>query len=447
MLKKRCILSLLILIGINFSIFANFGLDLGLNYDSVDADSPDAATNEFPFSVVALPSFSSGKFSVELNTPIKFKFEDGMGFDFSNYALPESKDNFLDTSLAYTKYFLNFINYLQWGSFTEDFAIRIGKITNSTIGDGALLYHYKDESVCRFETKPGLHLKFDGNMLNLPFGAEFISNDLFDSTLVGGRMFVNPIFFIENNLFNKLQIGYTTTYNKRINESNITQDWFNFVYDLQLPIYKNPENSIITYYDLISEIEIDKDDDSLNRMLSQRYGIQGWYLKSFTYDAHIKNFVSNNAALYMTDFGKGNWDLFSKTIIPQFKKDFIISAYTGYYSNNGLTEYTFGSQLGFNDLQLSDYNLKLVIKSAKAIGPVSGITASLVKNYILNQDTDEFSESFFEGLVSAKNLDINLSANIIFYKVNAITVNMRIIGDESGSIKPTYSLGYKLTLL
>ena len=444
---KKIILPLLLLFTINLSIFADFGLDVGFNYDdtAIDEDG-NSETNDYPFSLVALPSFSSGKLSFELNTPIYFSIdEDLVTFDFSNYDLPEDQDNFLDNTLAYTKFFLSFINYLQWSNFNEDFAFRVGKITNSTIGDGALLYHYEDENVTTFETRPGFQIKIDGEMFDFPLGVEFISTDLFNPDLYGGRAFVRPLFFLNNNFINKLTFGYTVTYNEEYNDTD-DDYWLNFAYDLQLPLFKNSKYSLISYYDLISEETLDSSTDERSRTLSQRYGFYGWYFTDLTYDVHIRNYIETDATTY-DDFGESNWDLVSKTIIPQLEEDFVISANTGYYSNNGLSEFTLSSEIEFDDLELDNYNLELEIISSKSIGPLSGLTASVEKTYYKDSTTNDFSETFLEGLSSFKNLEVDLTANIIFYQVNTIIINYSIEGDESGDIDPSFSFGYKFSLL
>ncbi len=445
MQNKKITLSILLLLAINVSLFASFGLDFGLNYNSTEIDSNgDSVDSEYPFSIVALPAYSSGKFSMELNVPVFFKFNDPelVGFDYSNFELPQSEDNFLTDSIAYSKYFLSYINYIQWGTFNEDLALRVGKITNSTIGDGALLYHYKDIHVSKFSTRPGLQIKLDGAMFDLPLGIEFISTDLFYPDLYGGRFYINPLFFLNNEFINKLALGYTVTYNTTYEDPN-SVFWLNVVYDLQLPLVKTPDNSIIAYYDLISEAEFD-DTTTINRSISQRVGIYGWYLTSFTYDAHIKNIIDDNVS--NNSFVEGNLELLAKAALPQLKKDFIVSANTGYYANNGLSEFTLSSDLQFEDISLDNYNLKLEIKSSKAIGPISDIYGSVQKNYLKDSFTNEFTEDFFSGFTSTKNLNINLSANIIFYQVNAITVALSIETDETGDIDPEYSLGYKFSL-
>lgn len=447
MLAKKIILPLLLLFTINLSIYADFGLDIGFNYENTAIDeNGNSVTNDYPFSLVALPSFSAGKLSFELNTPLFFSIdEDFVTFDYSNYYLPEAQDDLLDSTLEYTKFFLSFINYLQWSNFNEDFAFRIGKITNSTIGDGALLYHYEDENVTTFKTRAGLQIKLDGNMLNLPLGIEYVTTDMFNPDLSGGRVFVRPLFFLNNGFINKLTIGYTVTYNKEYNDSS-SDYWLNFAYDLQLPLFKNSKYSLISYYDLISEETLDSSTDTRSRDLSQRYGFYGWYFTDLTYDVHIQNYIETDATTY-EDFGTSNWDLVSKTIVPQLERDFVISANTGYYSNNGLSKFTLGSEIEFIDMELDNYDLEIDLISSKAIGPLNGFTASVEKTYYRDSSTNEFTETFYEGLRSFKNLDLDLTANIVFYQVNTIILNYSIEGNESGDIDPSLSFGYKFSLL
>lgn len=444
MRSKKLFLSLLILVSINISMFASFGFDLGLNFNSTTIDSSgNEVENEYPFSFVALPSFSTGKFAIELNAPLYFKIDTSfLTFDYSNYELPESENDILKDSLNYSKFFLSFINYIQWANFNEDFALRLGKITNSTIGDGALLYHFRDNNVSRFETRAGFQFKLDANKFNVPISTEFITTDMFNPDLLGGRIAINPLFFTNVEFINRISLGYSAIYRTNYNDQSV--NWFDLAYDLQIPLFKTSSNSMISYYDLISERVIN-DDDSYQRQLSQRVGLYGWYLTSYTYDVHIKNKISDS--LTYTDFAQANSDLIANTIIPQFKKDFLVSANTGYYSNNGLSDIILASQLVFNDLVLDSYNLNLTFSSEKAIGPISNIAIFAQKNFVRDSITNEFSESFIDGFTTLKNIEATLSANIIFYQVNEIIVNVSIEGDENGEIDPTYSIGYKFSVL
>jgi len=441
---KKLILSIIILFGVSISTFASFGFDIGLNYNSSEIDSNgDEIEREYPFSFVALPSISSGKFAIEFNAPLYFKIDTSLlTFDYSTYELPASENDITKDALNYTKFFLGFINYIQWSNFNEDFALRIGKITNSTIGDGALLYHYKDTNVTKFETRAGFQFKFDANQINLPLETEFITTDMFNPDLLGGRVAINPLFFLNNDFINKLTLGYTVLYNTEYN--NPDENWFDLAYDIQLPLFENGSNSMITYYDLISE-QVTNNDSITTRQLSQRAGIYGWYLTSYTYDMHIKNIIDNNGSFI--DFANGNTELLSKTIIPQFKKDFIVSANTGYYSNNGLSDIILASELEFEDLELDNYNLNLTFNSEKAIGPISNIALYAEKNFFRDSITNEFSETFLDGFTTLKNINATISANIIFYQVNEITVNFNLVGDENGEIDPSYSIGYKFSVL
>ncbi|MGD1822312.1 MAG: hypothetical protein ACPKM0_06040 [Pleomorphochaeta sp.] len=446
MKNKRIFLSLLILFAFNLSTFAGIGFDFGLNYSSTEIDESGAEVDrEYPLSFVALPSYTSENFSIELNVPLYFKIDTSsiITFDYSTYELPESENDIVADSISYTKFFLSFLNYIQLGNFNNELALRIGKITNSTIGDGALLYHYEDENVLTFETRAGAQIKIDANKFNIPISLELITTDMFNPDLLGGRVGVNPLFFINNNFVNNISLGYTVLYRTEYNNSDT--NWFDLAYDIQLPVFKSTSSSLIPYYDLISEVIYDEDDDSYSRQLSQRAGLYGWYFTTYTYDIHVKNIVESDASF--DDFGSGNLDLLAKTIIPQFKPDFIISGNTGYYSNNGLSDIILSSELEFEDVSLESYNFGLTLSSEKAIGPISNLAVYAEKNFIKDTTTNQFSESFFDGFTTLKNIEATLSANIVFYQVNEIIVNVSIIGDEDGNIEPTYSLGYMFSIL
>ncbi len=439
MKRKNFLVSILLLVLINFSLYAGVGLDIGLNYDSQEIDENGVSVDrEYPFSLVALPSFTSDVFSMELNVPLYFKIDPAgpdIEIDYSAFELPASEGDLIKDALNYSDFFLSYINYIQLFDFNEDFALRLGKIANSTIGNGALLYHYGDSNVTKFETRPGFQLKFDANTINLPISTEFITTDMFNPDLIGGRIGVNPLFIFNSKFLSNISLGYTLMYHTEYNNS--ANNWYDFAYDLQVPLFKNGTNSLIIYYDLISEVDT-------NRQLSQRVGLYGWYFDEYTYNVHIKNIIDDNATF--VDLESANLDLLEKTIIPQFKPDFIISGNTGYYSNNGLSDFILESELEFKDVKLNSYNLGLRFSSDKAIGPVNSMAIDVSKGFV-KDDLGQFSEEFLEGFTTFKNFTASLTASVILYQVNEIEVNLNLVGDADGKLeKPTYSIGYKFSL-
>lgn len=439
MKRKNLLVTIFLMVIFNFSLFAGIGLDVGLNYDSEEIDeNGNSVSSEYPFSLVAFPSFTSDVISLELNIPLYFKIDfEGpeIEVNYSTFELPVSENDILKDMLNYSDFFLNYINYFQLFDFNEDFALRIGKISNSTIGNGALLYHFSDENITKYETRPGAQIKFDANSINLPLSIEFITTDMFNPDLLGGRAGINPLFFFNNNFVSNINVGYTVMYHTEYNNDSV--NWFDFAYDLQVPLFKNGTNSMIVYYDLISELDTTRD-------LSQRVGLYGWYLDEYTYDLNIKNIIEEDATF--TDFESANLDLLQKTIIPQFKPNFVLSANTGYYSNNGLSDFIIESELEFKDVVLDAYNLELTFSSDKAIGPISSMSINATKAFMKDSNGD-FTETFTEGFTTFKNFDVSINASIIFYHINEIELEINLSGDEEGKLEtPIYNIGYTLSV-
>ncbi len=99
---------------------------------------------------------------------------------------------------------------------------RIGKLTNSVVGDGALINHYRELNLLDKKSRPGLAVKLDGNIFNFNLiGVETITNDIFNPDFYGGRVFVRPLSFTGINILENLTFGYTLINNKYVNSSTV----------------------------------------------------------------------------------------------------------------------------------------------------------------------------------------------------------------------------------
>ena len=87
----------------------------------------------------------------------------------------------------------SFIRYIQWGDRYAPIYIRYGKLTGITLGDGALVNGFFDQDVGTHSTRPGLNVTLDGMLVRVPnAGFEYVTNDLFNPTLLAWRVYARP---------------------------------------------------------------------------------------------------------------------------------------------------------------------------------------------------------------------------------------------------------------
>lgn len=468
MKKYRSLLAFLIITIISTPIFASVGMDMALNYKSTvtDDSTGQEVTNPYPFSAILLPNYENGKFLMELRLPFSFGEGDSsdnglVNFDLSVYEPLEQEDDenqaqFIAKNISH---YLNLISYIQYGYDWEDFNIRFGKLSNSTIGDGALVYHYRDYSVASYDTRPGLKLKLDGKYFKLNFiGIEAITNDLANPDFAGGRIYIKPLFFMENQILKGSEIGFTElTYNASLDDDNNTttayveEIYHSVALDLNIPLFKNDDYSMMLYYDMINEKNFSEDtgDDLFvaenDRSISWRTGIQGRYLSSLTYNAYLQSYIDTNADDTDNLLKSDVYQLLNKAIIPTLNGDFNVYGETGYYTTNGEGYFIIDSLLNFEDSKLDNYSVGAKLTSFKPVFMLDNIKMSIEKDYYLDTSTSTLQESFIEGLYSAKNVAFTIQTDVQ-YGVNVFNVGLSTTSDDEGKFNSTYEFGFRISL-
>lgn len=264
MKRKITILALFLSTLLVSPIFASAGMDISLTYQkSIEDNNGETIDNPYPFSAILLPHYENGKFLMELRLPLAFGAGDESTDTFTSIDLSiyqPIKKEVSDTNSEFIfkniSHYLKLISYIQYGYDWQDFNIRFGKISNSTIGDGALLYHYRDTSIASYDTRPGLKFKLDGKYFNLGLvGIEGITNDLFTPDFYGGRIYVKPFYYTDTPILNESKIGFTEiTYNSSTPSKEI---YHSVALDLNIPLIKNDDYSMILYHDIINSKNFD----------------------------------------------------------------------------------------------------------------------------------------------------------------------------------------------
>lgn len=70
---------------------------------------------------------------------------------------------------------------------------------------------------------------------------------------------------------------------------------------------------------------------------------------------------------------------------------------------------------------------------------------SLVKRYLIDENTGKMEENFLEGLYSTKNLAFNIQSDVQ-YGISVFNVGLSIKAGNDGIFKPTYKLGFRISL-
>ncbi|MBK5201778.1 MAG: hypothetical protein JJE21_09665, partial [Spirochaetaceae bacterium] len=313
---KKIILIIAMTLFVTNTMVAKVNVDMAMNYQSTSEDEKGKVTaNEYPFSVVFLPSFSKGSFFLELRAPFSFGINNNsISFDNSYYLIPEketgeSEFSFITKNLTY---YLSFINYIKYGYDWNDFNFTFGTIRNATIGDGAIIYHYRDSDFVAYERKSGLKFKLDGNLINLGYvGIEGISNDLFNSDFYGGRVFVRP-FYKSSSMLSETQLGLTVINYNSVNSPSVDVQYQSLALDVNQLLYKNDNNSISFYYDLISEINtVDTSNFEDKKSIGWRVGLNGRYLSKMNYNIYFKSITDPTVDNKGVDLGENLVQLIS----------------------------------------------------------------------------------------------------------------------------------------
>lgn len=217
-MKKR--LSIIALLATLFLLFPlpvfSDGGSLGTITAITSSDTEGGGSFHFSFS----PGFSYKKFSMTFNLLLKGTYTTDpfrLALDFSNYLIPEQEEGVSDWdySMVLLKQYSAFIKTMHYGNRYDFFYFRYGKLDNITLGDGALLSSYFDNSVGFLESRPGLNLKL-GPLGH--FGFELVVDDIFVPTMIGARGYLMP-FAVDDpqkeRRINRMEWAYSFVFDPR----------------------------------------------------------------------------------------------------------------------------------------------------------------------------------------------------------------------------------------
>jgi len=413
-------------------------IDLGQSQleDSVGGLLEGTATSDGYFSISYAPDFSFNKLSFQLD--LKFQgralndpFE--LTFDFADWTLPAREDGQStgDYVISALMQYSSFIRYIQWGDRYEPIYIRYGKLAGITLGDGALLNGFFDLGVGTHTTRPGLNFTLDGTLIHVPnAGFEFVTNDLFDSTLMAWRIYARPFSLLyPTSFFTYTELGVSYAENPSASfaaadeESPHTRKLVSI--DIGIPLITHDHFILAFFADLLLQ---SPGAFSPQPALATRYGIFG----------HSQSFFLFNTSVTVPHFGTYYTDYFDSGFEQLTLEDRSLSILdVGSMRVDALAGLNF-TRLGaylrtrirsdYSDGDFFNYKFQANVRIDKRLFNIVSLDLSYEKLYPTSTISTT-GEGFFEGLYTLRNVEIAASA-IIKIKPYAFTIGLSMVFDD-----------------
>jgi len=210
MMKKATLLFALVLF--SFPIFAqqgmnpSFGIIANLGTDLLP-DPGDPSKFESWSKIGMQPEFSIGKFGIGLDLLFRFKLGTGSNTSLEIYEpdwIPQQGQNIFDV-------YLPKILYIRYGQQWEDpFYVKMGSISDFSLGNGLIVDNYSNMRFLPQRRVFGMQLGIDGSLFGFPYvGLEVLTGNVSKFDVIGGRIYVRPLAFMEESLFGRLQLAAT----------------------------------------------------------------------------------------------------------------------------------------------------------------------------------------------------------------------------------------------
>ena len=409
-------------------------IDLGQGQleDSLGGLLEGTATSDGFFSVSYAPDFSFKQFSFQLDLRLKGHVTTDpftLNLDFSDWSLPPRDDgqSISNYMLATLGQYSSFIRYVQWGDRYEPIYIRYGKLVGITLGDGALLNGYFDLSVGAHTTRPGLNFTLDGELIRVPHaGFEFVTNDLFNPTLMAWRLYSRP-FSLEYPLssFKDVEFGVSFAENPSVSfeEKNEEEPHTRklIALDMGIPLLSRDFFNLAFFADILIQTP---GVFSPQPALATRYGLFG----------HSKSFFLFNTSVTVPSFGSYYTDYFDSgfenlTLVDR-NKSILHTGSIRIDAMAGLNFTRLGAYLrtrirsDYSEGVFSNHTFQANARIDKRLFNIVSLDLSYEKLYPTSTD-----EGFLEGLFTLCNVEIAASA-IIKIKPYSFTIGIGMIFDE-----------------
>ena len=409
-------------------------IDLGQNQleDSVGGLLEGTATSDGFFSVSYAPDFSFNRLSFQLDLKIQGRVVTDpfdLTIDFTDWALPPRAEDqsVSDYVMKALLQYSSFIRYIQWGDRYEPIYIRYGKLAGITLGDGALLNGFFDLGVSTHSTRPGLNFTLDGTLVHAPnAGFEFVTNDLFDPTLLAWRIYSRPFSLkYPDSYFSNAELGVSFAENpsasfaERDREKPHTRKLI--AIDMEIPLVTHEHFNLAFFTDLLIQTP---GSFSPQPALATRHGIFGHSLSFFLFNTSLT--VPYFGTYYTDYFDSG----FEELTVEDRTESILHAGSMRIDAMAGLNFTRLGAYLrarirsDYSDGGFSNYKFQANALIDKRLFNIVSLDLSYEKLYPIST-----GEGFFEGLHTLRNVEITAST-IIKIKPYSFTIGLSMVFDE-----------------
>ncbi len=430
-------------------------IDLGQGQleDSVGGLLEGTATSDGFFSISYAPDFSFNKLSFQLALKIQGQAVNDpfdLTFDFTDWALPprENDQSTGDYVLEALMQYSSFIRYIQWGDRYEEIYIRYGKLAGITLGDGALLNGYFDLGVGTHTTRPGLNFTLDGTLVRVPnAGFEFVTNDLFNPTLLAWRIYARP-FSLKHptSFFTNTELG--VSYAENPSASFVERDEDNphtrklIAIDMGIPLLTREHFSLAFFADLLVQ---SPGTFSPQPALATRYGIFGHSLSFFLFNTSLT--IPSFGTYYTDYFDSG----FEQLTLEDREKSILHAGSMRIDAMAGLNFTKLGAYFrtrirsDYSDGNFFNYKFQANARIDKRLFNIVSLDLSYEKLYPTITGTST-GEGFFEGLYTLRNVEIAAST-IIKIKPYSFTIGLSMVFDDQAQSTLQVDTAVRISIL
>ena len=453
-MSKRFSVILVTLLLVGSLLSAQTTINLGQTdiENSISGLLEGTATSDGTFSLSFSPDLSFNKFSFQLDIKVKGTYATdpfGLDFDFSHWQPPVREEGQTDKEYrtAVLKQYSSLVRYAQWGQRYETVYIRYGKLSGITLGDGAILNGYFDKGVSVRASRPGLDIMLDGLILDIPnAGFEFITNDIFEPTLLVWRIYARPLYQYEKfTTLSRIEVGVsyaenpTSTYEPVENMDDLAQHNRKLMnIDLSIPMIDWEYLNLAFFTNMLLQTP-----DLYEKQpgFALRYGLWG----------HSKSLIVFNASLTIPTFGIYYADYFEsgfESLTYEGLNNSIITLGTTRidalmalnFSNAGA--YLRGRiRSDYKDGEYSNYRFMANARIDKRLFNIVSLDLSYEKLYPTNT-----GERFFKGLSTLRNVEIAATA-IVKVKPYSFDIGLSMVFDDEAQSTLQVDTAVRISIL
>jgi len=307
--KKALVLLALLVVAIpafaQENVGTGFDFSAGLGTDLLP-DPNDPTTLESWSKLALQPEFSVGKFGIGLDLMLRFKLGTGTSA-FEVYEpdwIPQNGQTIFDV-------YLPKILYIRYGMQWEDpFYVKLGSISDFTLGNGLIVDNYSNMRFLPQRRIFGMQLGVDGSLFGVPYvGVEALTGNVTQFDVIGGRVYIKPLAFMEKSLLGRLQLGAIGVYDRDpylyVDDAMYTirystqpsEPIYVLGADITLPVIQSGVFSLTTFAEGARE---------MNSSMGAMAGVRGRVAHFILYGAQFRYFQDD----FIPSYFDANYDLY-----------------------------------------------------------------------------------------------------------------------------------------